>query len=234
VPSGKRAKQQRKAAAPPPPVRSKGGGGGMSLNLSRRALAIGAAVIVLAGLGIGLGVGLSGGGGSGTPSGSPVDFSKLSGLQTGPPPWNNDLANLQGNLAFLDLNALSAEGTVLHIHQHVDVYVNGTHVPVPADIGIFGTQFITEIHTHDTSGIVHVESPQQRTFWLGQFFGEWGVRVSSDCLGRYCGHLQWWVNGQKQTGDPADLVLKSHQEIVIAAGKLPAHVPTSYKFPPGY
>jgi hypothetical protein len=37
----------------------------------------------------------------------------------------------------------------------------------------------------------------------------------------------------RQTCNPADLVLSPHQEIVIAAGKPPAHIPASYNFPVG-
>ena len=224
MPSGQRARQERKAAGPPPPVRSKGAGG----QLSRRTLAIGVAVIALVAIGVGLGIGLSGGG-SPAP-GSVVDFSKLTGLQNGAPPWNNSLANLQDNLVFVKLSPLTAEGSVLHIHQHLDVYVNGKRVAVPADIGIFGSAFLTEIHTHDTFGIIHVESPTQQTFRLGQVFGEWSVLLSSTCLGRYCGHLHWWVNGKPQTGNPADLALSQHAEIVIAVGKPPKHIPSTYAF----
>jgi hypothetical protein len=229
VPSGKRARQQRQqAATPKPPPVGKGGG------ISRRTLVIaGVVLFVLVGLGVGLGIGLSGGGKSSAPAVPIVDFSKIPGLQTGPPPWNNGSANLSDKLQFVHLDALTSEGTVLHIHQHLDVFVNGKHVAVPAGIGIDDNTFLTEIHTHDSSGIVHVESPVQQTFGLGQLFGEWGVKLTSNCLGRYCGDLHWWVNGTEQTGNPADLALSSHQEIVIAIGKPPAHVPTSYHFPAG-
>jgi hypothetical protein len=223
MPSGKKAKEQRKA--PPPAVRSTSGGGG-----SRRTLwIVVAAIVVVAAVGIGLGVALSGGG-SGSSSGPVVDFSKLAGLQTGPPPWNNGITYLQQNLPYLQLNPLTAEGTALHIHQHLDVFVDGKHVTVPAEIGIFGNQFITEVHTHDTSGVIHVESPTIKTFSLGQFFGEWTVLLNQNCLGRYCGNLHWYVNGKAQTGNPATLALSQHQEIVIAVGKLPANIPSTFDF----
>ena len=48
-------------------------------------------------------------------------------------------------------------------------------------------QFIAALHTHDASGIVHIESPDKRDYTLGQFFDVWGVRLSSTCLGApYC------------------------------------------------
>ena len=201
---------------------------GKSAKDQRKKLWIVVAAIVVVGLGIGLGVALSGGGTS--ESAPVVDFSKLSGLQTGAPPWNNGLAYLQQNLPYLQLNQLTAEGTALHIHQHLDVFVDGTQVTVPAEIGIYGTQFITEVHTHDTSGIIHVESPTIKTFSLGQFFGEWTVLLSPTCLGTYCGNLHWYVNGKPQTGNPATLALSEHQEIVIAVGTPPEQIPSTYDF----
>ena len=123
---------------------------------------------------------------------------------------------------------------MLHIHQHLDVYVNSKKVEVPALIGIdTAGQFLTQLHTHDTTGIVHVESPTHRTFVLGEFFGEWGVKLTANCLGTYCGKLHWYVGGKKMTGNPAQLVLAAHQEIVIAVGKPPFPIPSSYKFPAG-
>jgi hypothetical protein len=162
-----------------------------------------------------------------------IAWSQLGRLQTGPPPWNNGVGGLTDRLAPLGLNALGSEGTVLHIHQHLDLYVNGKHVTLPALIGIYDNSYLTEVHVHDSSGVIHVESPTNRTFTLGQLFGEWGVKLNASCVGSFCGHLKWWINGAPMTGDPAALNLKAHQEIVIAAGPPPLVVPKSYKFPAG-
>jgi hypothetical protein len=126
------------------------------------------------------------------------------------------------------------EGTALHIHAHLDVYVNGRHYPVPALVGIDDQAgFLTELHTHDASGIIHVESPVVKSFTLGQFFCEWGVKLTASCLAGYRGPISWWVNGVRGHGDPAQTELRAHDEIVIAAGRPPAGVPSSYSFPAG-
>jgi hypothetical protein len=218
---------------PAPPVRSKGTSA--PRRLDRRTWLIGGLVVAVVVLGIVLGIVLSGGGSKSATSGSTViPWASIPGLQTGPPPWNNSSAVLSDRLQLLGLSALGAEGTVIHIHEHLDVYVNGKKVAVPALIGIDSAAgFLTELHSHDASGIVHVESPTKRSFVLGQFFGEWGVKLTSNCLGTYCGSLKWWVNGKRMTGNPARLILKPHQEIVIATGKAPAKVPSSYNFPAG-
>ena len=77
------------------------------------------------------------------------------------------------------------------------------------------------------------DSDRRGNFTLGQLFCEWGVKLTANCLGRYRGHIAWWVNGRKMTGDPAQLVLDAHQEIVIAAGQPPSLVPPAYSFPAG-
>jgi hypothetical protein len=50
---------------------------------------------------------------------------------------------------------------------------------VPAGIGIKPPDCIYWLHTHDISGIIHVESPDNRTFTLGQFFDIWGKKFNN-------------------------------------------------------
>lgn len=165
----------------------------------------------------------------------------LAGLQTGPAPWNPGLDTLPDRLDPVGVHALTNEGEVLHIHQHLDIFVDGKRQPVPQGVGIYDGQFLTELHTHDARGIMHVESPTARNFDLGQFFGVWGVRLTDDCVGGYCRQVPagkatpWklYVNGEPYTGDPAALVLKEHQEIAFVIGTPPKKIPSKYKFPGG-
>jgi hypothetical protein len=236
-----KASARRKAGLGPPPsrksappVRSKGSNA--PRRLDSRTWIVGGLVAVVVVLAIVLGIVLTGRSGSKSATGSSVTvpWASIPGLQTGAPPWNNSSAVLTDRLQLLHLSALGTEGSVIHIHQHLDIYVNGKKVQVPALVGIdTAAGFLTELHTHDTSGILHVESEKKQDYVLGQFFGEWGVKLTANCLGTYCGGLKWWVNGKPMVGNPAQLVLKAHQEIVLAAGKAPAKVPSSYKFPAG-
>src|SRR5919201_3619069 len=94
-----------------------------------------------------------------------VNAAALPGLQKGPPPWPAEIASLRARLGVLGLPALAREGTKLHTHQHLDVFVDGQRVSVPAGIGInVAEHFISPIHTHDASGVIHVESPTVRSF----------------------------------------------------------------------
>ncbi len=138
------------------------------------------------------------------------------------------------------LPMLGQEGQVLHIHSHLDVYVDGRAVTVPALIGIDeAQQQISPLHTHDTTGVVHIESPVKKDFTLGQFMTEWNVPISEDALGplKTGGgkELHVYVNGKEQNGDPAALKLAAHAEIAVVYGS-PADkvkVPTSYNWPEG-
>lgn len=170
------------------------------------------------------------------------DPSALPGLQTGNAPWPEELDHLRERLTAIGLQPLSAEGTALHIHQHIDIFVDGKQVQIPAGTGINeAAGFISTIHVHDNTNIIHVESPTIQTFTLGQFFDIWGVRFTSQCIGGYCAqgnkNLKVFVEGTIYSGDPRQLVLASHQEIAIAYGtdkELPNPIPSSYNFPQGY
>jgi hypothetical protein len=164
----------------------------------------------------------------------------LPGLQTGEAPWEAEIPNLLARLKAINLPALHEEGNALHIHQHIDIFVDGKPVTVPKDIGInYDERFISPLHTHDRTGVIHVESDKVQDFTLGQFFDVWGVRLTKDCLGGYCAKgsekLRVFSNGKPVTGDPRRLVLSAHQEIAIVYGpeKSSVVVPSSYKFDEG-
>ncbi len=166
-----------------------------------------------------------------------TNYNTLPGIRRtkAPWPWPPEYQFLADRLLPLDLTTLGGhQGLVLHIHAHLDIFVDGKRVNVPALVGINAAAgYLTELHTHDSRGVIHIEAQKARDFTLGQFIAEWGVYLDSRCIGAYCNGLKWYVNGKEQTGNPAGLVLKSHQEIAIVVGKPPAKIPSSYKFSPG-
>jgi hypothetical protein len=157
-------------------------------------------------------------------------------------PWGENETHLRERLAALGLPALAVEGKLVHTHEHLDLYLNGKHVAVPANVGIGSNpRYYSPLHTHDRTGILHVESPTNVTYTLGQFFGVWGVRLNAKCIGTDCASgdntLQAFVDGKRVAGDPARIPLRKHDEIVIAYGtrsQLPKRIPSSYDFPSGY
>jgi hypothetical protein len=193
-------------------------------------IGVGAAVVVVAAI-IAV-VALSGGGGSK----SKAKGTGPEGLQTTAGPWNNGTDGLVKRATSLGLPDPS--DTVFHIHANLEVYTDGKKQTVPQDIGIdSGSQYLASLHTHDTSGVVHMEAVQPYPFKLGQFFTIWGVPFTTTQLGSY--HtgaglvLQTWVNG-KQVKDGPGYVMKPHDKILVGFGK-PGSFPTknNFKFPPG-
>ena len=82
---------------------------------------------------------------------------------------------------------LSGEGNALHTHPYLQVIINGEKVKMPSGIGIPNAKFqgefasegacIIPIHTHDSSGIIHVESPTlDKQYTLNDFFKVWSVQ----------------------------------------------------------
>ena len=136
------------------------------------------------------------------------------------------------------LPMLSREMLEVHYHAHLDVIVRNTKITVPAYIGIdTKRQAITALHTHDTTGIVHIESEKDIPFTLGQFFTEWGQPLSAVEVGPVVAtsdeQVRVYRNGKLVPGDPAALKLGGHDEIVVWMGPKDANpkVPSSYKFP---
>ena len=72
---------------------------------------------------------------------------------------------------------LATEGTAQHIHPYLRIVLDGTPVTVPAFVGIRnsgGVACYEPLHTHDASGIVHIETANPtQTFTLGDFFTIW-------------------------------------------------------------
>jgi hypothetical protein len=216
----------------------------------RRKLSVGAVLLVVGAAALLAGCGGSSGGSKTQSSGAATakvslgpafgSMSGLPGILETPPPWpsNDDQSKLQLRLRAIGLDPLTAEGQAVHIHQHLDLYVAGRKVTVPAQIGIASSgAFLSDLHTHDATGIMHVESPTVRSFGLGQFFAVWGVRLDAKCIGGLCAagakSMRAWVDGAPVAGDPTRIVLAEHQEIVLAFGtpaQDPKPVPKSYDF----
>lgn len=222
---GKRVRTQRQAA--PPPV-------GKKSKQPDVKVWVGGGLLVAAAI---AGIAIAATRSSGTKPAKPVDEAALPALQTGPVPWGTAIVSLADRLQVLGLPALSQEGSVLHIHQHLDLFVDGRPAAVPGGIGINDNSFISPIHTHDPSGVIHLESPTKEQYTLGQFLAVWGVRFTPRTLGGYHASaarpIRFYVNGKPLTGDPTRLALAPHQEIAVVVGKPPARVPASYRFAAG-
>lgn len=129
-----------------------------------------------------------------------------------------------------------------HLHVHLTILLDGGLVTVPAGIGVgkpWGFNppgFLATggcfawIHTHDTSGVVHVFTQEGRTFTLGQVFEVWGRPLAKGAALGYQGKLVILSDGRPFDGDPAALPLTPFEDIVLELGKPPATPPRPYEF----
>jgi hypothetical protein len=148
------------------------------------------------------------------------------------------------------------EFLIHHAHAHLDVFVDGKPIAVPAGIGInigdpkvqrfndpdgaaaYGgitrchRPCISPLHTHDATGIVHTESNSPEPNTLGQFFTEWRVRLSDSCVGEHCSpeRIAFYVNGKPDQQDPRAIELTDRKEIAIVIGTPPSQIPETADF----
>lgn len=97
-------------------------------------------------------------------------------------------------LVFSTIMETSVATTNMAMHNHVNLNVtfNGEPIIVPTSIGItqtgifadpslfadhsldnYGMEGMSPLHTHDYSGVIHVESNILRTYTLGEFLNIW-------------------------------------------------------------
>jgi hypothetical protein len=88
------------------------------------------------------------------------------------------------------------------------------------------------LHTHAADGIVHIESPVQRTYTLGDFFDEWGQPLGPDQVGPAKGHVTVIYNGKVFEQNPRDVPLTAHAQIQLEVGT-PLVAPESITWPNG-
>jgi hypothetical protein len=124
-----------------------------------------------------------------------------------------------------------------HVHSHVSLILNGQALALPGNIGIVAltptSNCFYNIHTHDTSGKVHVESPAPATFTLGQLFAIWGRPLGPTNTGDHPGLPvviyivdEGATAATKFEGDFATIELLSHRGIVIQIGTEIPEIPT--------
>jgi hypothetical protein len=137
------------------------------------------------------------------------------------------------------------EQVLYHIHAHLAIYANGQPVTVPMGTGIPDPQvqnstegpFVASgdcfywLHSHLVDGIIHVESPVQRTYTLGNWFDIWGEPLSTTRVAGHSGTVIAYVNGQRYDGDPRAIPLQAHSVIQLDVGTDVA--PKPYTFASG-
>ena len=137
-----------------------------------------------------------------------------------------------------------AEQVLFHIHAHLTVFVDGAARRIPYGIGIPGAQVSPTpagpyvgagscfywLHTHAADGIIHIESPVERTYTLGDFFDVWGQTLGRSRVGSAAGRVTAFYDGRLFRGDPRDIPLSRHAQIQLDVGR-PLVAPVEITFP---
>jgi hypothetical protein len=115
-----------------------------------------------------------------------------------------------------------------HIHALLSVYRDGQRLLIPDSIGR-GSGCSYEMHTHESSGVLHIETDVPKVFTLGQFVALWGQNLGATSALGLSGSARYYVIEKEAitpvTTDPAAIVLSAHKEIVIIVGTPPASLP---------
>ena len=153
---------------------------------------------------------------------------------------------------------LGVEGTTLHVHPYLQVIISGQSVSIPAGVGISNPVFnspgiasrgscFEPLHTHDASGIIHVEASDVNSqYTLGDFFTIWKdtygsviingtphpiVFDNTHILGfnaSSVNHVTLRVDGSNSTsGNYASLVLKMYDYCFASNSNGPPCSPTA-------
>jgi hypothetical protein len=144
------------------------------------------------------------------------------------------------------LQLYDREHLATHRHTHLDVFVDGVRVDVPAAIGIDTTvrgvrrfddpsgvsyggiercdePCISPLHTHDGTGMIHTESAGEELLTLGQFFTEWDVELPED-------DIEVYLDGVRNDADPACIRLTDRLQIAVVIGSPPKSIPDDADF----
>lgn len=124
------------------------------------------------------------------------------------------------------LTCLPAQGGAMHIHQYLELYINGQRVNANPGVGIVdAANCLYPLHVHDNEvNIIHNESSTVTTFTLGQFFDIWGIKLSNSQVGQYkvdSSHKlvveTFDINGKMSvyTGNPYTMPLSDQETIYV-------------------
>jgi hypothetical protein len=129
-------------------------------------------------------------------------------------------------------------GSTWHKHMLVSIYNNGKRLGLPDGIGRVhaGCYHAYEMHVHDVTGIIHMESDSTKNFTLADWFAVWNQPLGRDGVAGLPGPVRFYIieNGKitRFDGDPATIPMVAHREILIVTGTPLATVP-KYQWPYG-
>jgi hypothetical protein len=142
------------------------------------------------------------------------------------------------------------EHTQVHYHAFLQILNQGNTVSVPTNVGrSSGCYYWLHMHTNE-AGIIHIESPSDRTFTLGDFFDVWSDWGHAPQLldSTHVGTLA--LTGSQKlavyvdlgdgkgavpfSGNPRGIVLEDHEVITLEITPPSVNPPPPFSWPPGF
>ncbi len=163
------------------------------------------------------------GGGRGPSEASPEPKPRVpGGVSEGPAPSASATARpTPAQTALPTIPCDSVEHLTFHVHARLTIFNAGRQITAPANVGI-RSSCLYWLHTHDTTGVIHVEAPGRRDFVLRQFFTVWGQPLDSTGLMNFRADathsIKAWVDGAPWNNDPGLIPLREGADIVLAYG----------------
>lgn len=197
------------------------------------------AICILAAAQFGCGGGGGGGSANNAPSGTgPVLAASATLIGTSPgitPAWPDGSSASGGSGTPID-GVVCLQSEDYHIHSHLTIIKDGVTQRIPQHIGLSGCAY--ELHTHDYSGMIHVETSTTKKFTLGQFFAVWGEPLSRTNVAGLSGEpVHFFISDgdtlTEYTDDPNAIELVSHRSLYIVIGAVPATLPRN-QWPAGF
>jgi hypothetical protein len=136
--------------------------------------------------------------------------------------WPDGDTSTGGAGADVDGLTCSPDMSVLfHVHAHLAIVYNGQWLALPQHIGITSSCYY-EMHTHDHTGIIHIEAPNAKTYTLGEFFDIWGEPLTNANVAGLSGDIVAYINdngeARRYMGDLRSIALTSHRDITLQIG----------------
>lgn len=119
---------------------------------------------------------------------------------------------------------VGSEQVTYHVHAHLTIVLNGTRRYYPPEgVGISLLHLcLYWLHTHDASGIIHIEAPHRIAPTLGNFFDIWGQPLSRRHVWHFTvppgSPMRVYVGRRLYHGDPRRIMLFFHTKVTIEIG----------------
>ena len=179
-----------------------------------------------------------------TPTPTPTPIQLVIGGTIGTLHWpKGDTATGGQGQQVAGLNCLKQLGEPFHHHVQLSFFVNGQQLAMPFGVGmylpgggksgyIYHQNCLYFVHTHDRTGIIHIESKVDQPYTLGMLFKLWGEPLSDTQIAEFTGPVSVYVNGTLDTTDPIQNVpLTGGSDITLVIGQPPDWIPV-YLLPP--